>query len=271
MRSCAWLLSALLLLFAAPAAAQSPPPADVQRLADALAALDADPAMAGRAALERYQAAQALASLRSARSRDRDQALLLAEAYVAAARDAAEAEVLAERSRQLDRERDQLLIEASRREAEAARREADRLRMDALAREEEAARRLEQEQLAAEQLTAEADAANAQASQAMKLAEARARENELARKQAELAAELEAEDAPASPPPARTVGGRRIYTLPGSAFAADRSMALIAACGCGELRSDGTQVRTTSVIALLRRLVICSTTDSDSRISLRCW
>ena len=53
----------------------------------------------------------------------------------------------------------------------------------------------------------------------MKLAEARARENELARKQAELAAELEAEDAGSGPPPVRTVGGRRIYTLPGTAFA----------------------------------------------------
>lgn len=214
----AWLVS-LALLASATAGAQTPPAADVQRLSDALSALDANPDYAGRAALERYQAAQALATLRTARSRDRDQAALLAEAYVAAAQDAAEAESLAERSRQLDRERDQLLLDASRREAEAARREADRLRMDALAREEEAARQQEQERLAAEQLTAEADAANAEASQAMKLAEARAKENELARKQAELAAELQAEEGTAAPPPLRTVGSRRIYTLPGSAFA----------------------------------------------------
>jgi outer membrane protein OmpA-like peptidoglycan-associated protein len=207
------------LMVAAPAYAQNPPSPDVQRLADALAALDAEPAYAGRADLERYQAAQALAALRTARSRDREQALLLAEAYVAAARDAAEAEALLERSRQLDSERDQLLLEVSRREAEAARREAERLRMDALLREEEAARQQEAERLAAEQLAAEAEAANAQASQAMKLADARAKENELARKQAELAAELEADAAPAAPPPVRSVGKRRIYTLPGSAFA----------------------------------------------------
>jgi outer membrane protein OmpA-like peptidoglycan-associated protein len=214
-----WLGLVLAASSASAATTPTPPPPDVQRLDDALGALDADPAMAGRAGLERYQAAQALAALRVARSRDRDQALLLAEAYVAAARDAAEAEALAERSRQLDRERDQLLIDASRREAEAARQEADRLRMDALAREEAAARQQEQERLAAEQLTAEADAANAQASQAMKLADARAKENELARKQAELAAELQADEAPAAPPPVRSVGTRRIYTLPGSAFA----------------------------------------------------
>ena len=209
----------LALLAAAPAFAQSPAETDAQRLADALAKLDADPAYVGRAGLERYQAAQAVAALRAARSRDREQALLLAEAYVAAARDAAEAEALLERSRQLDSERDQLLLEVSRREAEAARREADRLRMDALLREEEAARRQEEERLAAEQLAAEAEAANAQASQAMKLVDARAKENELARKQAELAAELEADTGTAAPPPVRTVGKRRIYTLPGSAFA----------------------------------------------------
>ena len=40
------------------AVAQSPPSPDVQRLSQALGALDADPVLAGKAALERYQAAR---------------------------------------------------------------------------------------------------------------------------------------------------------------------------------------------------------------------
>ena len=152
------LACALVLAGAGTALAQSPPSADVQRLSEVLAAVDSDPALAGKAALERYQAQQAIAALRGARSRDREHALWLAEAYVAAARDAAQAEALAEQSRQLDRERDQLLLEASRQQADAAWREADRLRQAALAREEEAARLAvmqEQERLANEQLAAE--------------------------------------------------------------------------------------------------------------------
>jgi outer membrane protein OmpA-like peptidoglycan-associated protein len=225
---------ALALLGAGAAGAQAPPSPDVQRLSAALAELDADPALLGKAALERYQAQQAVATLRSARSRDREHALWLAEAYVAAARDAAQAEALAEQSRQLDRDRDQLLLEASRQQADAAWREADRLRQAALAREEEAARLAvvqEQERLANEQLAAEADAANAQASQAMKLADARAREIELARQQAELAAALEAEEGSNSAPPMRRVGNRRIYTLPGTAFASGSDRISPAAVG----------------------------------------
>ena len=228
------LACALVLAGAGTALAQSPPSADVQRLSEVLAAVDSDPALAGKAALERYQAQQAIAALRGARSRDREHALWLAEAYVAAARDAAQAEALAEQSRQLDRERDQLLLEASRQQADAAWREADRLRQAALAREEEAARLAvmqEQERLANEQLAAEAEAANAQASQAMKLADARAKEIELARQQAELAAALEAEEGTSSPPPVRKLGNRRIYPLPGTAFASGSDRLSPAAAG----------------------------------------
>lgn len=213
----------LALAWTGPSLAADPDP-DAARLAAILATLDADPALGDRARLERFKAAQAVANLQVARSRDREHARVLAEAWVSAAQDAVEAEGLLEQSRQLDRERDQLMIEASRRDAELARREADRLRMQALAREEEAARLVqaqEQDRLAAEQSAADADAANAQASQAMKLADARARETELARKQAELAAAVAA-DAPmgeGAPPPSRRSGKRTIYTLPGSAFA----------------------------------------------------
>lgn len=194
---------------------------DVARLNDALAALDGDPALADKAGLERFKARQALATLIAARKRDRDHALVLANAWVEAAQDAAQAEVLMQQASQLDRDRDQIMLEASRRDAELARREADRLRVQTLAREEEAQRLAES--VEAERLAAEQSAANAQAtsSQALKLADARAHETELARKEAELAAALAADslEADAASPPARQAGNRTIYTLPGSAFA----------------------------------------------------
>ena len=204
---------------------------EAENLASQLAALDADPALAGRARLERFQAAQAVSTLQLARSRDREQALFLAQTWVAAAQDAAQAEALAEQSAQLDRERDQLMLDPSRRYAELARREAERLRTEALAREEENARLAaaqEQERLQAEQAVAEADA---QTSQAMKLAQARSREDELARKQAELAAALAEDEGSAAPPPSRMVGKRRVYTLPGSAFASGSTTLSAAAKG----------------------------------------
>lgn len=220
----AFFLALALFICASAAAAPSAPDPDATRLSGNLSALDADPALADRARLERFKAAQAVAVLQASRSRDRAHALVLAEAWVAAAQDAAQAEALLEQSRQLDREHDQIMVEASRRDAELARREADRLRMQALAREEETARlaaQQEQDRLAAEMSAADAEAANSQASQAMKLAEARAHETDLARKEAELAAELAADSPePAGAlPPSRRVGARTIYTLPGTAFA----------------------------------------------------
>ena len=194
---------------------------DVARLTAVMVALDNDPVLADKAELERFKARQALAALQAARSRDRGHALILADAWVAAAQDAAQAEVLRQQSLELDRERDQILLEASRRDAEMARREADRLRLQSLAREEEAQRlaeTMEQDRLAAEQSS---ENVQAQASQAMKLADARARETALARKEAELAAAVAADslESSASPPPSRQSGKRTIYTLAGTAFA----------------------------------------------------
>lgn len=219
-------LASLLLVGASlaggsPARAATAPDPDEVRLAAALAALEADPLLADKAALERFKARQALAGLQAARSRERAHALILANAWVEAARDAAQAELLIQQSLQLDRERDQILIEASRRDAELARREADRLRLQSLAREEEAQRlaeTMEQERLLAEQSAA---GVQAQASQALKLADARAQETALARKEAELAAAIAADslEAGASPPPARQSGASTIYTLAGTAFA----------------------------------------------------
>lgn len=220
---------ALCLLIAAAlctgqAVAASAPDPDVQRLSAVLARLDAEPGLAERGTLERFKARQAIAALQAARSRDRAHQLLLADAWVEAAQAAAQAELLAQQSMQLDRERDQIMIEASRRDAEAARREADLLRLQSLAREEESQRiaeSMERDRLAAEQSAADLGAATAQASQAMKLAEARSRETALARKEAELAAAVAADslEAGASAPPSRRMGSRTVYTLAGSSFA----------------------------------------------------
>lgn len=221
------LASAAWLAGSGPARAADNPDPQIVRLSEMLGALDADPALADKAALERFKARQALADAQVVRSRDRAHALILANAWVEAARDAAKAELLDQQSAQLDRERDQIMLEASRRDAELARREADRLRLQSLAREEEAQRLAEsmaQDQLAVEH-------SEAQASQALKLADARAREAELARKEAELAAAVAADSLgdDASPPPSRRSGNRTIYTLPGSAFASGSSRLTAAA------------------------------------------
>lgn len=218
----------LALVFASPASAANKPDPDLDRLTAALAALDQDPTLADLAGLERLKARQAVTALQGARSRDRDHALTLANWWVEAAQDAAQAELLAQQSIQLDRERDQIMLEASRRDAEMARREADRLRLQSLAHEEEAQRMAEaaeSERLASEQAAADAQAANAQAAQARKLAEARAQETRLARKEAELAAAVAADsaDSNAASLPSRQSGGKTIYSLAGSAFGSGSS------------------------------------------------
>jgi outer membrane protein OmpA-like peptidoglycan-associated protein len=218
----AGLLFALALsLAAAPVRAADQIAEAAAQLSARLAALESDPSLGGRAELERWKARQSLAALDTGKSRERPHLLYIAQARVAAAEKAAQAEALMEQSAQLDREREQIMLEASRLQAEAAQREADRLRRQALAREEEAQRAAEQD--AVERAQLEQDTANADAAkvQAMKLAEARAEETRLARKEAELAAALaDGGGAPsAAPPPAKKTPKGTLYTLPGTAFA----------------------------------------------------
>jgi outer membrane protein OmpA-like peptidoglycan-associated protein len=201
---------------------------DAARLQAELARLDADSQFAGLAGVERLKAAQAVQALAAAKRTERPTALYVAEQRVRAAAAAARADALARQSADLDRERDQILVEASRREAENARREAERLRLQALARQEEASRLAEEaeaERAARAETFALAERARADAEQARRLAASRAREAELARQEAELASSLVAEalaaDAPL--PPSRTVGPATVYTLAGSAFASGRA------------------------------------------------
>jgi outer membrane protein OmpA-like peptidoglycan-associated protein len=202
-------------------AADRPDP-DGLRLAAEIARLDADPSLVDLAGLERLKARQALVRLQAAKSRQREAALYVAERWVEAAVDAANAELLELQAVQLDHERDQIMIEANRRAAERARREADLLRLQTLAREEEAQRQAEADRLATEQSAAQAEAATAEAAQANRLAEARAREVELARKEAELAAavaaDVDVDPAKVALPAARKVRGKTVYTLDGEVF-----------------------------------------------------
>ncbi|MFT3807140.1 OmpA family protein [Arenimonas sp.] len=223
-RLAACLLGFALLVSAATTLAQRAPDPDVLRLQEQLQALDGDPSLAELAGLARLKARQAVASLQTARRSDREHALFLANRWVEAAVASARAELLQQQAAQLDRERDQIMLEASRRDAERARREADDLRRQTLAREEEAQRLAEQveaERLASQQTTADAEE---EARQARKLADARGREAELARKEAELAAAVGSDVAPiGSLPPMRRNGSRSIYTLDGSAFASGKA------------------------------------------------
>lgn len=94
------------------------------------------------------------------------------------------------RLRELESERQGILLEASRRDAEMARLEAEKLRLQALARAEEAERlRFEADSESARRIEVEemAELARQEADAARRLADAQAREAELARREAELA------------------------------------------------------------------------------------
>lgn len=197
---------------------------DVERLNSSLTALDNDPALAELGAVERLKARQSVAQLASAKGKAREQALYVASKRVETAQAAAQAELLANQALQLDRERDQIMLQASQRDAEMARREADQLRLQNMARQEETERlslAVEEERMAREQSNADAQLSSAQATQARKLADARAREVELARKEAELASILASDnvsDGNALPPMYRR-GASSVYTLAGNSFA----------------------------------------------------
>jgi outer membrane protein OmpA-like peptidoglycan-associated protein len=253
---CLLILVLSLLPIAMLCAAPKPDP-DVDRLQARIAALDTDPALADLGGLERLKARQALAFLQTARSRDRDQALYLAQHRVDAADAAAHAELLQQQSAQLDRERDQIMIDASRIAAEQARREAEILRLQKLASEEESQRlaaQAEAERVASAQAISNAQAASAQA---RKLADARGREAQLARKEAELASAVAADSMTdtAALPPMHRDGGRNVYTVSGSAFASGR--ATLTSAGIASLN------RLAGVLGKSASLQIAGFTDSQ--------
>jgi hypothetical protein len=183
----AWLAlvaSGCLALVAVAQAADDP---DAARLAQRLQQIDNDLSLAGMASYERLQARQAIERLAAARSRDRENALYVAERRVETAEIAARTEQGRLEVERLDRERSDLLVEASRRDAETARQEAERLRVQAQIQAEEAERlRQAAEQEAAARQQAEGVLNDVAGAQAAKLRAARQRQAELARREAEL-------------------------------------------------------------------------------------
>lgn len=168
----------------APAQAQD---ARAEQLGQQLMALDASPELGGFAAYERLQARQALEVLTKARSSKYDAALYVAERRVRIAEIAARTEAMQRQVHELDRQRSDLIVEASRRDAAQARAEAERLRVQAQIQAEEAARLRQQTMTDAEMMADVESALKGVAdTQAAKLRAARAREAELARQEAEL-------------------------------------------------------------------------------------
>ena len=154
-----------------------------------LQALEADPRLNGFAAYERLRAHQAVEVLAAARGKAREPASRIAERRVAVAELAARTEATRRQIEQMQRQRSELLVEASRREAKQAREEAERLRMQAQLQAEEAERLREQaEAEAAARQQAEDVIIDVGAEQSAKLKAARAKEAALARQEAELLA-----------------------------------------------------------------------------------
>jgi len=194
---------------------------DYARLRASLNDLAADPVLGQLAPAERALADQSVQALIDSSGKERAHLLYLAERRVDIAYATAQAIDQERRLDKLDREHDQILLAASRRDAEQARLEAEKQRIQSLAQAEEA-----------ERLRAEADAARAQgeqnaqdaenarreAAQTKRLADAQAKEAALSRKEAQLLAEAAAADGRAAPAAARDTTAPARMTIEDAAF-----------------------------------------------------
>ena len=228
------LMLAAALAVSMPALAQD---AEVAALSQRVAALDAAPQGLATAAYERLQARQAIGALAEARRSERDTARYVAERRVLIAETVARAENLQRDVDRLDRERSELLVEASRQDAARARAEAERLRREAQIQAEEAAR-LREQALAQEQekLDVEAVLDGVADAQTAKLAAARDRQAALARQEAELVAG-------AKLPASRRDARGEVFTLAGDAFASGQATLTDAAAR--SVRAVGAYVQAT--------------------------
>ena len=186
-------------------------------LAQRLAAIESNPEYGSLAAFERLQARQALDVLANARRRELDGALYVAQRRVQIAEIAARSQAAQREVDRLDRERSELLVDASRRDAARARAEAERLRVQAQIQAEEAGRL--RQQAAADALViqdVEATLQGVAGAQTAKLSAARDREAALARQEAELIAGGKL-------PPSRRDARGEVFSLAGDAFASGQA------------------------------------------------
>lgn len=162
---------------------------DAARLSQRLTALDANSQFNSFAAYERLQAQQAVEALAKASGRERPGALYVAERRVQIAEVSARAQAMQRDIDRLERERGELLVEASRQDAARARAENERLRLQAQMQAEEAERlRQQSEADAVAMQDVETALKGVAGAQSARLNAARERESKLAREEAELVA-----------------------------------------------------------------------------------
>lgn len=154
-----------------------------------LAALQNDPQTNDLARFERLQAQQSVAALAEAKRRDRDELVFLADRRVEIAELTARTALARRELDRLEGTRNDLLIEASRRDAARARQEAERLRVQAQIQTEaaeQARQAAEQEALARQD--AELALTSVAGKQTAKLNAAQQKAVQLAHEEAELVA-----------------------------------------------------------------------------------
>lgn len=156
---------------------------DYQRLSQSLDKLQANPTLGQYARAEQALARQAVQNLHDASSKRRAYALYMAERRVDLAKAAANLADARNKLVQLQREHDQILLEASRRDAAATQRELERERLQ----NQLAAEQAERLQAQGEAYSLAAQKAQAEALQAHKLAQSQAHAAALARHEASLA------------------------------------------------------------------------------------
>lgn len=193
---------------------------DVERLRTQLRSLEQDPQLGKLAPAERLRAQQAIEALALAKRRERGDALYTAERRLDIAQAVAEAESLQQQLRDLERERDRIVLDATQRNAEALRLEGEKSRLQSLARQEET----ERAQQEAAQAVALSDLSSAEAEQARRLAEAQSQEAALARREADLAfAAAESLRLQLQTMTATSEARGQVMTLSGDAFASGQS------------------------------------------------
>jgi hypothetical protein len=172
-----------------------------QVLSGRLLALESDPRLNAQAAYERLLAHQAVDALNASRGKGRDNAARIAERRVAIAELAARTEATRRQIDVMERQHSDLLVEASRQDAERARQEAEQLRVQAQVQAEEAQRLREQADAeAAARQQAEEVIVDVGATEAAKLKAARDKEAALAQQEAALMAAGSADAKPAGKP-----------------------------------------------------------------------
>ena len=197
-------------------AAKDDPQADA--LNRRLATLQNDPQTSDVARFERLQAQQSVAALSEAKRRDRDALLFLADRRVEIAERTARPALARRELDRLESTRNDLLIEASRRDAARARQEAERLRVQAQIQAEEAERlrqAAEQETLARQD--AEQALTSVAGKQTAKLNAAQQKAIQLAHEEAELVAG-------AKLPPAKFDSRGEVLSLGSGAFAGNTAL-----------------------------------------------